>query len=123
MKHSLIDQKCTEFANDIANTVRNLVFEAFKERTSPAPKKSHLPMDLAPGQKRGAADIDRLVRHLSEFIAENPGLCIEDIAVKMGVSTRELRLPVKKLMELKYLTTTGQKRATRYYSNEHKDLK
>ncbi len=125
MKHQLIDQKCTAFANEIANVVRTIVLDALKTagtaRISPAKKtaqakKSHLPMGLAPGQKRKPEDITSLTEHLRRYITRQPGLTIEAISTALNIPTRELLLPVKKLLAEGAFTTTGQKRATRYFA-------
>ena len=49
-------------------------------------------------------------------VQKNPGQRIEQLADGMGISTRELNLPVKKLLAAKKLSTKGQKRATTYFA-------
>jgi hypothetical protein len=68
------------------------------------------------GQKRDPAEIERLTGRLLDYIKNNAGQRIEQIAAGMGTVTKELNLPVKKLIAQKSLKTKGQKRATQYFS-------
>jgi hypothetical protein len=68
------------------------------------------------GRKRDPAEIARLTDRLGGFVARNPGKRIEEIARELGTSTKELVLPVRKLIEGKRLTTKGERRATKYFS-------
>ncbi|HVR20114.1 MAG TPA: hypothetical protein VMS65_10470 [Polyangiaceae bacterium] len=73
----------------------------------------------APGRRRGAkrdpGDIAALTERLGDFISKNPGKRIEEIGSALGTSTKELVLPVKKLLLAKTISTKGEKRATRYF--------
>jgi YD repeat-containing protein len=40
---------------------------------------------------------------------------MEDIARDTGMTTKDLSLPIKKLLGASQVTTEGQKRATRYF--------
>ncbi|MET0795703.1 MAG: DNA-binding protein [Polyangiaceae bacterium] len=68
------------------------------------------------GQKRDPGEIERLTGRLLDYIKGNAGQRIEQIAAGMGTVTKELNLPVKKLMAQKSLKTKGQKRATQYFA-------
>jgi hypothetical protein len=68
------------------------------------------------GQKRDPQLLEALTEKLGAFIAQNPGLRIEQIGKTLGVATKELALPVKKLIAAKRISTKGQKRATTYFS-------
>jgi hypothetical protein len=68
------------------------------------------------GQKRDPQEIERLTSRLLDFIKNNAGQRIEQIAAGMGTVTKELNLPVKKLIAQKSLKTKGQKRATQYFA-------
>jgi len=68
------------------------------------------------GQKRDPAEIERLTGRLLDYIKGNAGQRIEQIAAGMGTVTKELNLPVKKLIAQKALKTKGQKRATQYFA-------
>ena len=67
------------------------------------------------GAKRDPAALAKLTDDLGFYIEKHPGKRIEEIAEAMGESTKDLALPVKKLLGAKRISTRGQKRATRYF--------
>jgi hypothetical protein len=69
----------------------------------------------AKGAKRPPGEIETLTSDLGAYIKSNPGQRIEQIAKGIGTSTKELTLPVKKLLAKKAIKTRGQKRATQYF--------
>lgn len=73
------------------------------------------PRGRAKGAKRSPVELQRLTSRLQTYIKSNPGRRIEQIGEGMGVPTRDLSLPAKKLLAKKAIKTRGQKRATQYY--------
>jgi hypothetical protein len=69
---------------------------------------------LKRGEKRTPAALGQLADKLHSYISKHPGQRIEQIAFGMGMTTKELNLPAKKLIAEKRLTTKGAKRATTY---------
>ena len=69
----------------------------------------------AKGAKRPPGEIETLTSELAAYIKANPGQRIEQVAKGIGTSTKELTLPVKKLLAKKAIKTRGQKRATQYF--------
>lgn len=67
------------------------------------------------GDKRTPDEMAGLMERIYEFIKGRPGEGAETIAKLLGVETGEMRLPTKKLITAKRITTKGQKRATRYF--------
>ena len=61
-----------------------------------------------------AEELEALTAGLHKEIKRKGGRRIEQIAESMGVSTKELALPVKKLMAGKKLKTKGQRRGMTY---------
>lgn len=53
-----------------------------------------------------------LVGKLASAIKSKPGLRIEEIGRTLGIATKELALPAKKLLAEKKIKTTGNRRAT-----------
>ncbi len=49
------------------------------------------------------------------FVAANPGLRIEQINRQMGTATRDLTLPIRKLVVSGAIVTKGAKRSTTYF--------
>ncbi|HET9959095.1 MAG TPA: hypothetical protein VFQ61_31610 [Polyangiaceae bacterium] len=68
----------------------------------------------AKGAKRSPEELEELTTQLLEYIKNNPGQRIEQIAEGLGTSTKELNLPAKKLLNTKAIKTKGHKRATQY---------
>ena len=69
----------------------------------------------AKGQKRKPRELAALEARLAAHIDSHVGNRIEQIAGHMGVKTKDLALPVKKLLAAKRIKTTGHTRATRYF--------
>jgi len=67
------------------------------------------------GQKRSPDEIAKTTDRLLQYITKNSGQRIEEIAKGVGNSTKELTLPVKKLLSDKKIQAKGEKRATRYF--------
>lgn len=67
------------------------------------------------GQKRSPDEIAKTTEKLLSYITKNSGQRIEEIAKGVGNSTKELTLPVKKLLNDKKIVAKGEKRATRYF--------
>lgn len=66
------------------------------------------------GAKRTQADIDALAERVVSFVKSNPGLRIEQINKELGTTTKDLALPIRKLVGENYLSSKGQKRSTTY---------
>lgn len=67
------------------------------------------------GAKRDPQDIVALTESLATFVKKTPGQRIEQIGKALGTPTKELTLPMKKLIAAKRIGTKGQKRATTYF--------
>jgi hypothetical protein len=80
----------------------------------PATVRRAAPVAGKPGAKRPAEDLARLKDQLAAYIQENPGSRIEQIGKALGYKTKELALPVKKLIAEGAVKTEGEKRATAY---------
>ena len=67
------------------------------------------------GSRRTAAELDELAARFVAFVAENPGLGIEQTNEHLGTTTADLALPIRKLVAADALKTEGRNRATRYF--------
>jgi hypothetical protein len=67
------------------------------------------------GGKRSSEQVEGDATRLLAFITESPGKRAEEIAREIGLSTKEMALPLKKLIGGRQIRTEGQKRATRYF--------
>lgn len=54
------------------------------------------------------------------FIKSHPGLRIEEINRELGTNTKDLALPMKKLIAAKQIKALGQRRATKYFAGAPK---
>jgi hypothetical protein len=114
------------FAGDLADLIRESAMETVRDALGGVPSgrrggaarvsvagagRRALPK----GAKRPPGEIEKLTARLLEYVKAHKGERIEQIAKGMTVSTRELNLPVKKLIATKAIRTRGQKRATQYF--------
>jgi len=81
-------------------------------RTGAAPSRQGT---VRGGGKRDPEVIAALTDELLAFIAKNPGKRIEEISAALETPTRDLVLPVRRLVAGKRVSTRGQKRATTYF--------
>jgi len=67
------------------------------------------------GEKRSPAVLAQVTEQVFNHIKSNAGQGVEQIAKALGTTTKELTLPIRKLLGEKKVTSKGQKRATRYF--------
>ena len=67
------------------------------------------------GAKRSAEDLDALSDKFASFVKANPGLRIEQINKQLGTSTKDLALPIRKLIAHRMISAKGNKRSTTYF--------
>jgi len=121
-----IRNRIDQFATDLNALIREAavasVAHALQDAhpTSAAPRARRVDAtrmgNRAKGEKRDPQLLEHLTERLRGFIAKNAGQRIEQIAVSLGTTTKELALPAKKLIAEKKVRTTGQKRATKYFA-------
>jgi hypothetical protein len=70
------------------------------------------------GAKRTAADLEALSQQFAAFVKSHPGLRIEQINKELGTSTKDLALPIRKLISTGAVATKGKKRSTTYYAGK-----
>jgi hypothetical protein len=70
------------------------------------------------GVKRTAADLEMLSEKFASFVKANPGLRIEQINKELGTTTKDLALPIRKLIAEGKITAKGQKRSTTYFAGK-----
>jgi hypothetical protein len=67
------------------------------------------------GAKRTSEDLEALSAQVASFVKSHPGLRIEQINKELGTTTKELALPIRKLLADSVITSKGQKRSTAYF--------
>jgi len=70
------------------------------------------------GGKRTPADLEALCERVGSFVKANPGLRIEQINKQLGTTTKDLALPIRKLVADGVISTKGQKRSTTYFAGK-----
>jgi hypothetical protein len=67
------------------------------------------------GGRRSAEQLEATQRALLSEITSRPGQRIEPIGQRLGVPTKELALPIRKLIANGSIRAEGQRRATKYF--------
>lgn len=67
------------------------------------------------GAKRTADELDKLQDDFLAFVTKNPGMRIEQINKQLGTTTKDLALPIRKLISDGSLKVKGKKRSTAYF--------
>jgi len=67
------------------------------------------------GEKRTPQALAQIVEQTYNYIKANGGQGVEQIAKALATSTKELTLPIRKLLAEKKISSKGLKRATRYF--------
>ena len=70
------------------------------------------------GAKRTPADLEALSEKFASFVKTNQGLRIEQINKELGTSTKDLALPIRKLIADGTIIAKGQKRSTTYFAGK-----
>jgi len=68
------------------------------------------------GAKRSSGELDKLAEQFHSFVSKHPGLRIEQINKQLGTSTKDLALPIRKLISDGEIKTKGAKRSTTYFA-------
>ena len=75
------------------------------------------------GAKRTAADLEMLSDKFASYVKANPGLRIEQINKELGTTTKDLALPIRKLIADGKISAKGQKRSTTYFAGKRASRK
>ena len=67
------------------------------------------------GAKRTSNELDKLQDDFLSFVGKNPGMRIEQINKQLGTTTKDLALPIRKLIADGSLKAKGKKRSTTYF--------
>jgi len=115
-----VDRFAAEIVAAVRESVMEIVQEAIEgagfERGNRKGRASSVRSAVrAKGAKRDPQLLQALTEKLGAFIKNNPGQRIEQIAQALGTPSKELVLPVKKLIAAKQISTKGQKRSTKYF--------
>ena len=125
--HDQIRDRIQAFAAELEALVRTAALDAVASSLGGAsPTKTAAPgragmaapkraTSRKKGGKRDPKAIAALVGRVAEYVKQHPGKGVEAIAAGLKLPTRELTLPITKLLGSKTITKKGQKRATKYF--------
>jgi hypothetical protein len=111
------------FVHELTGLVRSAAIDSVSaalgggQATRAARAPSRAPRAASGGRNRRASDqIEKTSSRLQDYIKGHPGQGMEQIKKALNMSTKNLRLPVRKLLAARKVKVTGQKRATRYFA-------
>ncbi|HEY4057044.1 MAG TPA: hypothetical protein VGM39_10565 [Kofleriaceae bacterium] len=73
------------------------------------------------GAKRSSGELDQLAEQFAAYVNKNPGLRIEQINKELGTTTKDLQLPIRKMIAEGSLKVKGKKRSTQYFPGSKKN--
>ncbi|HEY4178586.1 MAG TPA: hypothetical protein VGM90_17180 [Kofleriaceae bacterium] len=73
------------------------------------------------GAKRSSGELDQLAEQFAAYVIKNPGLRIEQINKELGTTTKDLQLPIRKMIAEGSLKVKGKKRSTQYFPGPKKN--
>ena len=124
-----INERIEAFVTDISELAKKFVLETVESgltssRRSPIKGlMGGTPRVRRKSGKRSPDEIQDAATTLLDYIRENPGRRMEEIAKALGSTTKDLTLPIKKLQQQNMIKVEGQKRATCYYPSTGKSVK
>lgn len=128
---SQINQRIQSFVEEIAELARRQALESMSRALGaamPAPRGRKAVAAPSPsagrgrsrgkGEKRPASEIAAIVERLGQAVKTEPGLRIEQLAGVLSWPTKEMTLPMRKLIATGAVRTEGQRRATKYFPGD-----
>jgi hypothetical protein len=139
MKHNGIDSelraRIDAFTADISTLVRQAALEAVHAALGVAPvapatrrrgpgrppktaagAPASKPARRGPRAKRTPEDVAKMGEAVVGYVVKNPGQSVEQIGTALGIKTKELALPIIRMIEAKKVRTTGERRGTKYFA-------
>ncbi len=107
----------TELARAAA---RDMIDEALGKGSKGAFSVGRAARGRGRGAKRTSDELEKMADNFHAFVTKHPGLRIEQINKQLGTTTKDLALPIRKLLAEGALKTKGEKRSTAYFANEKK---
>lgn len=121
---SEIRQVMEDFLAELTSLARHTVLDTLRSAfatagaTAAAPRAVSLPYRARrPGlsPRRNPEDLEALASRLAAVIQENRGLRVGDINQRLGTTTEQLALPLRKLMAAGVIQVRGSRRAATYF--------
>ena len=113
----LINERIEAFVADITRLAREHAVRTLAEALDVQTESRE---DGGRRHKRSPDELERLGDRIVDYIRDNPGKNMQEIAAHFDATPKELSLPVKRLKTAGRIRTEGQRRATRYYAGRNK---
>lgn len=111
-----MDRVVSSFVVQVTELARRAAMEQVQRALGGIPMpRSGRPRTLRAG-KRAPGEIVQLRDQFVAFVSSNPGLRIEQINQQLGTTTKDLALPIRKLVADGVIKTKGKKRSTTYFA-------
>jgi hypothetical protein len=68
------------------------------------------------GAKRTSGELEKIGERFLDYVGKHPGLRIEEINKQLGTTTKDLALPIRKMIADGEIKTKGEKRSTTYFA-------
>ena len=108
------------FVAQITELARRAAVEGLEQALSRGGSKGGAAVRLGRGRGRGAKrtanELEKMQDDFLSFVSKNPGLRIEQINKQLGTTTKDLALPIRKLIADGSLKAKGKKRSTTYFA-------
>jgi predicted HTH transcriptional regulator len=108
------------FVHQLTELARKAAVEGLEQALSRSGSRGGAVARLGRGRGRGAKrtanELEKMQDDFLAFVAKNPGLRIEQINKQLGTTTKDLALPIRKLIADGSLKAKGKKRSTTYFA-------
>ncbi len=107
------------FVAQLTELARKAAVEGLEQALSRSGSRGGAVARLGRGRGRGAKrtsnELEKMQDDFLSFVGKNPGLRIEQINKQLGTTTKDLALPIRKLIADGSLKAKGKKRSTTYF--------
>src|SRR3954470_19251821 len=112
------------FVAQLTELARKAAVEGLEQALSRSGSRGGAVARLGRGRGRGAKrtsnELEKMQDDFLSFVGKNPGLRIEQINKQLGTTTKDLALPIRKLISEGVISAKGQKRSTTYFGGKKK---
>ncbi|MEE8467397.1 MAG: hypothetical protein V3T22_03020 [Planctomycetota bacterium] len=132
MANHHLDSQIRACINSFVDELSTLVKQAAVESVREALEGPSTPARRGPGRprkatavisrpkkrrkRRSSGAVDSAAKRILAQIQANPGQGVGQIGASLRLTSKDLRLPILKLLEDKKIKTTGQRRGTKYFT-------
>jgi predicted HTH transcriptional regulator len=109
---NVVDEFVNKLTQIARETAAQVVMGGFGS-TKSAPKRAAA---KGRGAKRSSQNLEAMQTKVLGFIKSHPGSRTEEINRKLGTTTKDVALPIRKLIASKAIKAEGQRRATKYFA-------